>query len=249
MEKCEFLFWLACHDCLPANLMRNKRGLSSFSICSRFMENEESVLHYLQDCRKARHIWNLIGRNHDPRFLDPDLVAWLRWLANKEDSKLFCAMVLWIWWSHNAEVLGDQCMHPFSVARDINANVMTLSVGLETSMHHAVTFRLIKWIWPPTGFVKLNVDGSSRGNLGLVGFGSLLRGADGHWIVGFHGFIVVVGNLFPKLLAMCVSLRIDWEQGYTKVLWEPDSLEVIHLIKSQFAEFHHFQTVLMEIKH
>ena len=96
--------------------MRNKRGLSSFAICSRCLEDKESVLYYLQDYRKARHIWNLIGKNHDPRFLNLDLVAWLQWLTNKEDSKLFCAMVWWIWQSRNAEVLGDQSMHPFSVA-------------------------------------------------------------------------------------------------------------------------------------
>lgn len=31
------------------------------------------------------------------------------------------------------------------------------------------------WIPPPTGFLKINFDGASRGNLGLAGIGGVLR--------------------------------------------------------------------------
>ncbi|PKI54066.1 hypothetical protein CRG98_025560 [Punica granatum] len=42
-----------------------------------------------------------------------------------------------------------------------------------------------RWIRPPEDFFKFNTDGSSRGNLGAVGAGGLLRDVDGRWIVGF----------------------------------------------------------------
>ena len=77
------------------------------------------------------------------------------------------------------------------------------------------------------------MDGSSCGNLGEAGFGSLLRGDDGHWIFGFHGSVGVANNLLPELIAICIGLRLAWEHGFRRVMFESDSLEPIRLIHSQ----------------
>ena len=94
-----------------------------------------------------------------------------------------------------------------------------------------------------------NVDGSLRGNLGLVGFGGLIWGDDGHWIVGFYGFIGVVGSLLPKLLAVCHELRLAWDRDFRQVLCESDSLDVIRLIHLDAVDYHHFQAVVMDIQY
>ena len=59
----------------------------------------------------------------------------------------------------------------------------------------------MRWEWPPIGFIKLNVDGSSFGNPGDASFGGLLRGADGRWTFGFHGSIRVADNLSVVLFS------------------------------------------------
>ena len=69
---------------------------------------------------------------------------------------------------------------------------------------------LLNGFWPLQGYVKINVDRSSKGNPSLAGFGGLIKADDEKWIIGYHGFIGYVGNLLTKLLAMCHGLRLAW---------------------------------------
>ena len=61
---------------------------------------------------------------------------------------------------------------------------------------------MVQCTWPNEGVVKLNVDGSSQGNPGLVEFGGLWRGHDGKWIVDFQGAIEITENLLAELMAV-----------------------------------------------
>ena len=44
---------------------------------------------------------------------------------------------------------------------------------------------LIQWKSPPDMWVKLNLDGASRGNPGPAGCGGVFRGPLGKWLAGF----------------------------------------------------------------
>ena len=52
------------------------------------------------------------------------------------------------------------------------------SSGLRTTIK-------VSWHCPPANWVKLNTDGSSIGNPGLVGGGGLVCNANGEWVQGF----------------------------------------------------------------
>ena len=45
-------------------------------------------------------------------------------------------------------------------------------------MKHKIQ-RVGKWLPPPIGFLKINTDGSSRGNPGSVGIGGIGRDSSG----------------------------------------------------------------------
>ena len=63
-------------------------------------------------------------------------------------------------------------------------------------------------------FHQLNVDGSSGGNPGLVGFSGLASGDDGRWIFYFYGSISFARYLLPELIAICQGLRLAWDRGF-----------------------------------
>lgn len=64
------------------------------------------------------------------------------------------------------------------------------------------------------GYIVLNVDGSSIGNLGPAGFGGIFRDNDGSWMHGFVGSIGHANNLLTELLALYNGLSLAWRKGY-----------------------------------
>lgn len=56
--------------------------------------------------------------------------------------------------------------------------------------------RLIDWVFPSGGWAKVNIDGVSKGNPGLVGGGGVIRDSTGSWLIGFP---VNLGNCFSIL--------------------------------------------------
>ena len=120
--------------------------------------------------------------------------------------------------------------------------------GIDWTDHHTPKeSRIVKWIWSLQGYVKINVDGSSRGNPSLVGFGGWIRGDDGKWIISYHGFIGYARNLLLELLAMCHGLRIAWLHGFRGNQCESDSLETVCLVLSPLPDGHHFQAIIAKI--
>ena len=49
----------------------------------------------------------------------------------------------------------------------------------------------VKWLWPPINWFKVNSDGSSLGNPGIVGGGGLIRNENGEWLEGMLGPLVL----------------------------------------------------------
>lgn len=60
--------------------------------------------------------------------------------------------------------------------------------------------------------VVIHVDGSSRGNPGLSGFGCVVRTGDGQWIEGCAGFVSFASNLQVELHSIWNGMK--WLQKY-----------------------------------
>ncbi|KAJ6959809.1 hypothetical protein NC653_038004 [Populus alba x Populus x berolinensis] len=69
---------------------------------------------------------------------------------------------------------------------------------------------MISWQRPIQGFIKLNMDGSSIGTPGSIGFGGLLRDWKGNWVLRFSGFAGYSPSLLLELLALKHGLLIAW---------------------------------------
>ena len=57
----------------------------------------------------------------------------------------------------------------------------------------------VQWQPPPTNWFKLNSDGSSMGNPGLVGGEGLIRNERGGWIKGYARAIGITTSVAAKL--------------------------------------------------
>ncbi|EOY30590.1 Uncharacterized protein TCM_037746 [Theobroma cacao] len=86
---------------------------------------------------------------------------------------------------------------------------------------------LIAWKPLSPGYVKLNADGSARGQPGLTASGGLIRDEAGHWILGFNYKLGISFALNSELWGLYRGLKICWNKSYRKVQVESDSLLAI----------------------
>ena len=61
---------------------------------------------------------------------------------------------------------------------------------------------------PPEGFIIVNVDGSSFGNIGNTSFGGLLRNDRGNWTHWFSRYCGKASNLWVELSANWRGLQL-----------------------------------------
>ena len=73
------MVWMAVHDCLPTNVLRHQRRLSTSNLCRRSSNMPESTLHCLRDCNQASIIWNKLGFSTVIGFFNSDLYFLAAW--------------------------------------------------------------------------------------------------------------------------------------------------------------------------
>ena len=90
--------------------------------------------------------------------------------------------------------------------------------------------RVGKWLPPPTSFLKINTDGSSRGNQGAARIGGI--GRDSSALVVFI-FLANKGvQTINKMegLAILYALKRVYALGWRKVICEADSQLLVNLL-------------------
>lgn len=106
------------------------------------------------------------------------------------------------------------------------------------------TKKLIRWITPPDGWVKLNVDGASHRNPGTTGGGGVLRNQNSQWIRGFTANFGTCSSVKAELLALLQGLRMAWMYGVKKLIIEVDSMSVFNQMQVLARQHHlHYFTI------
>ena len=148
------------------------------------------------DCDQVQHILHLVRVNELVFIQEMDHKRWIHSFINRMDACVVFATLWWVWKGRNHEVLNGILMLDdrilWSITHDVDAfkNGFDLVSGINREPHW------VHWIWLRDDFVKVNIDGCSRGNPRSASMGSLIRRDDGQWLVGFIGFLGVTGNLF-----------------------------------------------------
>lgn len=171
--------------------------------------------------------WNLFGKEFAQFWRDwPERMAtagWRQWkwwnqLLFRRDSIHTEAKLVWL---HHLfmeqKVLGDQRQ----LAGHVSYSKKEIFVG---------------WTPPPPGFIKVNVDGASKGNLGIAGCGCVLRNHEGHWIVGAARNLGICSSGKAELWGAWLGLHMAWEHGFRRVMLETDSSIVYNLLTTSVQD-------------
>lgn len=87
------------------------------------------------------------------------------------------------------------------------------------------------WMLPPLGVLKINTDGSFRGNLGHVGVGGIGRDSSRVVEFFFSGYRGQHSNNFMESLAIILDLKRAC-LGWRRIICDSNSQIVIDLLKN-----------------
>ena len=86
------------------------------------------------------------------------------------------------------------------------------------------------------GFLKINTDGSSRGNPGHAGIGAIGRGSDGGLIFLLSSYKGQHSNNLMEALAIKVAIERGCSLGWRQIICESDSQIVVDTLNNQRLE-------------
>ena len=84
--------------------------------------------------------------------------------------------------------------------------------------------------------MKINIDGSSRGNIGHAGIGAIGRGNDGGVVFLFSIYKVHHSNNLMEALAIKTAMERGCSLGWKKIICEFDSQIVVDMLNNQSWE-------------
>ncbi|GLJ43283.1 hypothetical protein SUGI_0898790 [Cryptomeria japonica] len=105
-----------------------------------------------------------------------------------------------------------------------------------------------KWQAPPSGWLNLNFNGASRGNLSQSGLGAIIRNEDGEVV---HAISVLVGlaiNNVAEISALEARLRWCVNNGVVKLVIEGDSQVILNGVINSVFQSWWLQSWILRIK-
>ncbi|WCJ29423.1 LINE-1 retrotransposable element ORF2 protein [Euphorbia peplus] len=249
-ERIRCFLWLVLHNGILVNVNRVRRRISTSDKCPS-CSGSESTLHLLRDCPQTQVLWRrFVPQSQWSLFFNVDFHVWmvgnltlqLKW---KEFAwpTVFSMICWWLWkWRNNLIFNGgnngafDQVQFISNRLEEfVKATVNVGNIG-GGSLHP----RIISWICPDVGWVKLNTDGMSKGNPGISGTGGLIRDSNGMWLCGFMCNLGICTALLAELWGLYYGLEMAWKKGYRRVIVEIDSLIVLKLVMDGERVFHRY---------
>lgn len=244
-ENIKFFLWLILNNSLPTNSFRVHRHLTLDPSCQRCGSNSETILHCIRDCPQAARIWRYMGFQYDHS--NAHDLTWFTSQLGGNRAVLFAVISWFIWKVRNIAVFEDVTWEPWLIQSKIHSLCSVIHQAYRSTKSSKQN-RLVVWKHPTEEFVKLNVDGSSLGNPGHLGFGGIIRNFDGAWMMGFSGYCGFTTNISAELFAIAHGLACAWDGGHRKVICESDSLMALTMVEQGVNGCHPHATMVNHIR-
>ncbi|XP_073037198.1 uncharacterized protein [Primulina eburnea] len=255
-----FFLWRFWHQWLPVDDVLQHRGFELASKC-QCCEMPETFTHIFIDSPIARSVWHFFGAVFRVRIpLTSDfrlfLSAWKRhpgWTPRGHVKEFLPFIVLWFLWTArndakhrhlhiSGETVKSQVLsylrlaHAASTVKPMHWRGVlhaARSLGFFVDLRRVHKMAIVRWLRPPVGCFKLNVDGSSRGSPGASTVGGVVRDSSGQVLVSFSEFIGVGTNIRAELWAIWRGLLISSDLHFFPLWIETDSRISLLILRSR----------------
>lgn len=192
LPKIKIFSWRISHNILPTfdNIARICQGFQN--ICPRCKDKEETLIHAIKDCQKAREILAAGGLNN--RLLTGEYtncVDWLEDVFHKLDKKAAADFLTLLWnsWNDRNNMIFKWKMDEAVTVWE-RATMLSKDFRIYNLTEPAIippTLTIKEWRKPPSGYIKVNVDAAVIN--GSSGLGAIARDQDGFVIGGCYKFV------------------------------------------------------------
>lgn len=131
LEKFKLLVWLACHNAVSALSLLHHRHIAASATCSRCVDEEETLLHFLRDCNHSKNSCHKIGFTAQEFYIEDTTSTWIKSHATGARSTIFQADLWWMSRNRNQMCLSAES---WSLTQ-INFHVQNTMATIETALH------------------------------------------------------------------------------------------------------------------
>ncbi|XP_012832645.1 PREDICTED: uncharacterized protein LOC105953521 [Erythranthe guttata] len=133
------------------------------------------------------------------------------------------------------------------VSTGMQGRIFLQNLNIRIKETETIIGRWIKWQPPTSPQVKLNVDGSRKGD--YCSGGGLIRDSNGKAIRGFSNFYGKGSLIFAEAQAIIDGLTLCWEMGFEQITLESDSKLVVDMIYNKVSIAWEIQYLITRIHH
>ncbi|KAK0580059.1 hypothetical protein LWI29_035797 [Acer saccharum] len=260
-KRISICIWKAWFMCLAVDDRVKDKGISMASACDCCVQrSQETIDHVLSVGDVAADIWcraSVVFGIPFQRVLPwkNRVTNWF-YYARKSSIKgvligLLPCLITWCLWNRRCKARmegvyqgADQIWRSVRYwvrslaedkvsSRDLNSTDFFIMKELQIQ-HHKVFARpgkFFSWTKPPAGWIKLNCDGSCRGNPGNSGGGGVIRDCHGMAIAAFSSFFGNGTNNSAELKAILEGIRLCKRLLHFNVIIESDSRIVVDWLR------------------
>ncbi|MQM13529.1 hypothetical protein Taro_046455 [Colocasia esculenta] len=275
--KWSILLWRMIQNLLPVDETVKGKGVPLCSKCSCCSNHqEESLIHLFFSSNIATQVWadlSLLLQFKNSEISDvadgvssflthPELTT----TAGRLKRCTFMAVLWEIWCSRNrARFQGND----MSVQHIINRSMLSIRAicisakfqkipqsWLATLRQYnsgngnmnAMVPKIVRWLTPPPGRLKLNVDGAFKMTANEAGGGGILRDHKGNMVCAFaNPYHELKTSLHAEALALRDGLLMCCSRGAHDVLVETDSLNLVHIVTGQLPRPWDLSLILQKV--
>ncbi|CAA7036128.1 unnamed protein product [Microthlaspi erraticum] len=247
-ERVRVFLWLVVNKAIMTNQTRFRRHFGHTEICQVCKSGVESTLHVLRDCPAMEGIWRrIVQQRKQHAFFAMSLLEWLfenlsedTELVNGSWPTLFSVSVWWAWKWRCGNVFGETRLWRDRV-KFVKDYAKEVRSAMLASVQAGVVIRedrMISWLPPLAGWMKLNTNGASHGNPGEATAGGVIRDGDGKWCGWFALNIGRCTAQMAELWGLYYGLCFAWDKGIRQLEVEVDSATVVGFVQAGICDTH-----------
>ncbi|KAI8571068.1 hypothetical protein RHMOL_Rhmol01G0088600 [Rhododendron molle] len=252
--------WRCSHNVIAVCANLNRKGIDVSPYCPRCKTSYETLEHLLFQCKLSRAVWldspfNSVVSSMWNSF---QFIDWWNLFPHNSyasdtlvDMGAFCVSICWFIWKARNQVYFDGLCWDSSM---ILEKAFALCIEFKAAMVdvHSLQSPIVSgsvpmWRPPLADVIKLNVDGAVQRENGSVGVGIVARDLWGQ-IVGMVA-IPFIGFFSPRAveaMAFREALVFAANRGFSKIVVEGDSLQVVQALTQAGKSFADCSSILLD---